>query len=402
MVDVLWYLGDEVGHKPDQLAPFPEGFKYDYCNPDILLNRLHVQDGRLCTPEGLSYGLLWIPENERMLPETVEKLYSLIRAGAKVVAGPPVSPATLNAGAAAEARFRRTVGRIWTEKGQVRRLGKGFIAWDVPLESALETFGLQPQLRSDGEGPLWCERETAGARWFFVAAPVGGEFHGTLDLLASGQAEWWDPVSGTVSGLETGDRGAYRRIRLDLERAGNGFIVFREEGKARRVRKDVPSGDPLPLKRWTLRFPEGWGAPASLQLQELKAWKDLPLGPEGKAFSGTATYESTFEWDATAPRALLDLGRVDMIADVWVNGRQAGVLWAPPYRLDISPWLHPGTNTLRIDVTGTWYNRLVYDAALPEASRKTWTLSGPNAGSPLHDSGLLGPVAVVPLQGIPD
>ena len=56
--DVLWYLGDELDHKPDQYAPFPEGYKYDYCNPDVLLHRLKVENGLLCTPEGLSYRLL--------------------------------------------------------------------------------------------------------------------------------------------------------------------------------------------------------------------------------------------------------------------------------------------------------------------------------------------------------
>jgi len=53
--DILWYLGDEINHKPDQKACFPSGFKYDYCNPDILLNRLTVKNGKIVTPEGLSY-----------------------------------------------------------------------------------------------------------------------------------------------------------------------------------------------------------------------------------------------------------------------------------------------------------------------------------------------------------
>jgi hypothetical protein len=38
--DVLWYLGDEQDHKPSQNAPFPAGYRYDYCNPDALLTRL--------------------------------------------------------------------------------------------------------------------------------------------------------------------------------------------------------------------------------------------------------------------------------------------------------------------------------------------------------------------------
>ena len=28
--DVLWFLGDEVGHKPSETSPLPDGFKFDY------------------------------------------------------------------------------------------------------------------------------------------------------------------------------------------------------------------------------------------------------------------------------------------------------------------------------------------------------------------------------------
>ena len=90
---------------------------------------------------------------------------------------------------------------------------------------------------------------------------------------------------------------------------------------------------------------------------------------------------------------MLDLGRVDMIADVTLNGKPVGVLWASPYKLTVKG--KPGKNTLRIAVTGTWFNRLAYDAALPEAQRKTWTLFGPEPGSPLRESGLMGPVRLL-------
>lgn len=83
--DVLWYLGDEINHKPDQKAPFPEGFKYDYCNPDVLLNRLTVKDGKLVTPEGIQYRVLWLPDAPRMLPQTLEKIRSLVQSGAIVI-----------------------------------------------------------------------------------------------------------------------------------------------------------------------------------------------------------------------------------------------------------------------------------------------------------------------------
>ena len=397
VVDVLWYLGDEVGNKPDQLAPFPEGFKYDYCNPDVLLNRLEVADGQLITPEGQRYRVLWIPENERMLPQTVEKLYKLIRAGARVVAGEPQSPATLQADKKAERQFRKTIGRIWTRRGEISRLGKGSIAWDVPLEEALSAWGLQPQLKAHGGDVLWYERETAGARWFFVSAPVGGEFHGTLDFLAEGEAELWDPVSGTVKGLRSVADGPYRHVKLDLAQAQNAFIVFRVKGAMPPV-EEPRTGNPVELKDWTLSFPEGWGAAAQLNLDSLRAWKDLPMSAEGRAFSGTAVYKTSFDWDGECGAAVLDLGHVDMIADVRVNGEKAGVLWASPYRLDIGKWVKPGKNELEVYVTSTWYNRLAYDVSLPESDRKTWTIAGPDAGSPLHESGLLGPVTLTPYE----
>jgi hypothetical protein len=47
---------------------------------------------------------------------------------------------------------------------------------------------------------------------------------------------------------------------------------------------------------------------------------------------------------------------------------------------------------LSIDVTSSWFNRLVYDAGLPETERKTWTIAGPDKDKELRESGLLGPV----------
>ncbi len=79
-----------------------------------------------------------------------------------------------------------------------------------------------------------------------------------------------------------------------------------------------------------------------MKLDGLKAWKDLPMTAEGRAFSGTAVYETSLDWNEACGPAVLDLGRVDMIADVRVNGEKAGVLWATPYRIDISEWVKPG------------------------------------------------------------
>ena len=56
--------------------------------------------------------------------------------------------------------------------------------------------------------------------------------------------------------------------------------------------------------------------------------------------------------------------------------------------------MRPGLNTLSVEVTSTWFNRLAYDAGLPEAERKTWTIKGPAKDVVLRPSGLLGPVTL--------
>lgn len=127
------------------------------------------------------------------------------------------------------------------------------------------------------------------------------------------------------------------------------------------------------------------------------AWKDIPsLSKEGKAFSGTAVYHTSFQIDDASDKShyLLDLGRVEMIAKVRLNGAEVATKWTYPYKMDITEYLQPGENRLEVAVTSTWFNLLAYDAGLPEPERKTWTINGPKAGSPLKDYGLLGPVFI--------
>ncbi len=83
-----------------------------------------------------------------------------------------------------------------------------------------------------------------------------------------------------------------------------------------------------------------------------------------------------------------------MIAEVTVNGRRFRPLWCEPYSVDVTDAIRRGNNELVISVTGTWFNRLRYDASLPEAERKTWTLCGPSADDEPRPSGLLGPVTL--------
>ena len=91
----------------------------------------------------------------------------------------------------------------------------------------------------------------------------------------------------------------------------------------------------------------------------------------------------------------MDLGRVEVLAEVIVNGRSLGVVWKAPFRLDITGALHSGENGLEIKVVNLWPNRLIGDRQ-PGARKIACAAFDPfKADSPLLPSGLLGPVALL-------
>lgn len=395
--DVLWYLGDEINHKPSQKYPFPEGYRFDYCNSDVLLNRLSVKDGRLVTPEGYSYSMMWIPDNKRMLPETLEKLYELIKQGAVVVASAPKGLATLRGDKATEKRFAKAVSAIWGKalQGGVTRIGNGAILSGVELSDAIEMLGMKPDVKGDVR---WIHRNVEGADIYFVTPQLEHSFDGQVLFRAKGNVEIWDPVTGSHSSVDSCLEGEYTVVDLKLPQSGSCFVVIHDGEKLPVAKQYVESATKPIDGEWTLSFPEGWGLSSDVKVELLKAWKDLDIPAETKAFSGSAKYSKKFVADKSvkaSDRVMLDLGKVDMIAAVKLNGKSLGTLWCAPYVIDITEVLVDGENELEVVVTSTWFNRLVYDAALPEAERKTWTVAGPSANNKLRETGLMGPVRLI-------
>ncbi|AKJ63599.1 glycosyl hydrolase [Kiritimatiella glycovorans] len=185
---------------------------------------------------------------------------------------------------------------------------------------------------------------------------------------------------------------------------------------------------------WSLSFPPDKGAPSSAQFAELHSWTESDE-PGVKYFSGTATYKKTFQADprlAGSDRVWLDLGRVKNVAEVRLNGIDLGVLWKPPFRMEVTDALRRGSNELEVRVTNLWPNRLIGDEKMhPDPSLDyhprgpNWSAAGPlqhipdwvreggespvgrttfvlwkfyDGEAPLLESGLMGPVELLPVQ----
>lgn len=198
-------------------------------------------------------------------------------------------------------------------------------------------------------------------------------------------------------------------------------------GKTKTVKvKSVP--DPIEIDgSWEVNFPSNSGNAESVSFDSLASWSSSS-SEEIRYFSGTATYSNKF----IIPRRLiqsgnaleLDLGSVHVIAEVTMNGKNIGLLWKAPFRINIDDFVHIGENTLELKITNLWPNRIIGDEHLsldyerkgrgikqwPEwlenpvnrpSESKTFTgYKHWEKDSELQSSGLLGPVIIRPYVGV--
>ena len=172
---------------------------------------------------------------------------------------------------------------------------------------------------------------------------------------------------------------------------------------------------------WALYFPPHLGAPSSVRLNDLISWTDH-TDPGVRYFSGTAAYQTDFTVIDPPPAGdefWLDLGVVKNFAEVSLNGKDLGLLWKPPFRVNVTQAIHrASSNKLVIKITNLWPNRIIGDEHLPPdcewkgqrlAKWPQWLLDGKpsptgritfatwhhwNKDAPLLESGLIGPVTL--------
>lgn len=167
------------------------------------------------------------------------------------------------------------------------------------------------------------------------------------------------------------------------------YELVAEHTKLQKYIEALPACIPL-QGPWTVRFPENMGTTEEIILDKLHSLhleEDFGV----RHFSGTMTYFYSLSIGSIYLQndlcLRLDLGRVEVIAEVLVNGKRAGICWAPPYAIDIQHLLHEGNNTIEIRVTNLWVNRLIGDEYLPEENVYGYQ-DIPNKYSALRNGGI--------------
>ena len=329
-----------------------------------------------------------------------------VKDGLTVVGPAPVRSPSLEGYPQADATVREIASAMWSDGAKVTELGKGRVfAAGTPMQEVFDAINLRPDLSvpAGEQMPLFIHRTLKDAQIYFIANPTEQaiSINPTFRAAAGLQPQLWNPANGTVRTLPqfmpAADNGI--TVPVQLEPLESAFIVFRKDAAPATGTLNYPDYQTvadLDNATWNIEFEASRRGPQAITVDSLFDWSQHP-DKNMANYSGKAVYTTEFDLaEVPQTETYVDLGKVMVMAKVKVNGQYAGGVWTYPYRVDITPLLQAGKNTLEVEVVSTWRNRLIGDAALAPDQRVTsvnFDIVTP--GEPLQSSGLLGPVKII-------
>ncbi len=403
--DVAYFYGEEApltalyGDHP--VADAPTSHAYDFVNPGALFDALSNDGDELVSTGGARYKVLYLGGSSRMMTlPMLKRIATLVEGGATVVGKAPTgSPGLIDN----TAEYAALVAKLWPGSATAK-VGQGRVVASNEIEAALASIGITPDFsfsggQADTDLPFVHRRLDDGDSYFIVNRKGRAESIEARFGVTGKAPELWDAETGAIRPLSYRIEGGETIVPLTLGGEESVHVVFRRPttATALTVARYEPSVLATLSGPWTVSFQPDRGAPASIMLAALGPLNEQ-TDPGVKYFSGIASYTRTFAapkgWKAGQP-LWLDLGEVREVAEVKVNGMQAGFAWHAPYRVDITKAVKPGQNTVEVRIGNLWANRLIGDAQ-PGANKLTNTaLPTYRASAPLQKSGLIGPVVLM-------
>ena len=420
------------------------GYNFDGCSPGQLFTA-SVQNNNIIFKGGAAYKILVLPDVKTMTPALLEKIRSLIYEGAIVIGSPPEKSPGLTGFPSCDDQVKIIAQTIWGISAiptdvTIHPYGKGKIIWGGTINKNIENLypaydetakilkdmGVVEDFESTGK-LRYTHRRKADRDIYFVSNKTS-QFLKTTCIFRTdkGTPELWNPLTGVTKPLpEFSLNNGQTDIPLQFESFQSFFIVFKNNQKNQVIKAkgqlNFPKQKALKILNgsWNVSFDPKWGGPENIIFDSLTDWTIDPANGI-KYYSGTAIYRKNFDFNKPITtnknqRLFLDLGSLKNIAKVRLNGKELGVIWTAPWRIDISNVLRNKGNDLEIEVTNLWPNRLIGDEYLPDDGIKDgkwpdWLLEGKKRtsgrytfttyhhytkDSSLLESGLLGPVKII-------
>ena len=296
---------------------------------------------------------------------------------------------------------------------------KGLYPDYATTAEVLEKMGVPEDFTSDG--PVrYTHRQTDDADIYFIANTSASKVKTTCTFrVIQGAPELWDPVTGEIRSLPEFTRlEQTTSFPITLEPHQSFFVIFSGKGEPKRLEEAEGVNSPAITAvatlegAWEVCFDPKWGGPEKVTFPNLQDWTHH--AERGiKYYSGIATYRKSFELlQESGERIYLDLGTVQDIARVRLNGKDLGVVWCAPWRVDITDAVKTKGNALELEVANRWPNRLFGDQQAPDKGVRTvkwdsgflggreyktgrYTFATTGGHNRLLPSGLLGPVRIL-------
>ncbi|HEY7351748.1 MAG TPA: glycosyl hydrolase, partial [Terriglobales bacterium] len=338
------------------------GFNFDFIDADAI-DKL-----------GVSYPVLVLPNVERLPLATYQKIEQYAEHGGIVIATrrlPSTAPGFVNSEA---------------ESGQIQQISQRLFRGEHPpghfvederqLGNTVASLAKPDMILSPKASQIgFIHRKLTSGDLYFVANTSNHALNVNARFRDSTKnAEWWDAFTGTLSRAENASK-----IELSLQPYESRLIFF-TDSVSNKTPSSLAHGNVKTLdlsSDWDLSFA---GSTQSIHMNTLHSWSD---DERFKYYSGQVTYTKTFDLPlefTPGASGIVDFGEgtpvpipnplptfnmraylegpVREAADIYVNGAHAGVVWHPPYRIDVSRFMKAGRNELRIVVGNTAINTL--------------------------------------------
>jgi len=303
------------------------------------------------------YKLLLLKQASLMKVESVELLGELADQGAKIFAPRPIRTPGLTDYRNSDDRLNKLIEKYWAS---------GLIATPDKYYAALAEIPPDCEMPDSTE---YCHHSIDGNSFYFVSNQTYSTRRMKCTFRVSGkQPEIWHPETGEIypaPNWKTTPDGR-TEVVLDMSQAESVFVVFRNNTSKAGNSTPTPTYQEIARIKnpWQVSFDEYMVTAGQINLDRL-----IPLNEHAdfdvRHFSGTATYNTTFQVEKTDKPMFIDLGDVRVIAEITLNGTAFKTLWKPPFRMDISDVVQSGENDLEVKVTNLWVNRLIGDEHYP-------------------------------------
>ena len=462
------------------------GYNFDGCNTDALINRVSVKDGKLVLPDGMSYRVLVVPPTQTMTLRALRRIKELADQRATIIADtkPPVKSPSLADMGEGDETVKKLAAELWprlvtgktaaqlldergikpdfSSKPLLRYIHRATADMDIyfvanPEQKAVDAVA---QFRVTGKQPeLWWPDtgRTESAKDFEIkdgvtSVPLRLDPSGSVFVIFrepakanKGTGKNWvetTPIQEITGPWQVTFDPKWGPFDSAQGRRPGEFVFDRLEDWSKRPEQGIKYYSGHAIYRNVFNIKHGGCLSGLLSMHH-----DCVVGRASPATAGEPVLPSPHgsTQDTSSPssrgryageacptgftalpknKVFLDLGKVAVMAEVTLNGKPLGILWKPPYRVEVSDALRDGENTLEVNVVNLWVNRMIGDELLPEDSVRDpsndilrtwpqWLQDGKPSpmgrftfcttrlwkkGDPLVESGLLGPVMLEGLK----